>query len=48
MRNKFKDIDTKNCTYCFFDDMINSKNLDPNKIKIGNHTKIFLCITLDM
>ena len=34
MGNKFKDIDTKNCTYYFFDDMIHTKNLDPNKINI--------------
>ena len=32
-----------------FDDMINIKSLDPNKIKIDkNHTKIFLFIILDM
>ena len=34
MSNKFKEIDLKNHTYYFFDDMINIKNLDPNKIKI--------------
>ena len=34
MGNKFKDIDIKNWTYYFFDDMINKKNLDPNNIKI--------------
>ena len=33
MRNKFKDINIKNRTYYFFDDMINIKNLDPNKNK---------------
>ena len=32
MINKFKDIDTKNLAYYFFDEMINIKNLDPNKI----------------
>ena len=32
-----------------FDDMINIKSLDPNKIKIDkNRTKIFLFIILDM
>ena len=31
---KKEKIDIKNCTYFFFDDMINIKNLDPNKIKI--------------
>ena len=35
MGNKFRDIDIKNCKYYFFDDMINIKNLDLNKIKIG-------------
>ena len=29
-----KEIDTKNCTYYFFDDMISAKNLDSNKINI--------------
>ena len=33
MCNKFKDINIKNRTYYFFDDMINIKNLDPNKSK---------------
>ena len=32
--NKFKDIDRKSCTYCFFDDIISIKNFDPNKFKI--------------
>ena len=32
--NSVKEINIKNCTYYFFDDMINIKNLDPNKIKI--------------
>ena len=34
MGNKFKDIVIKNCTYYFFDGMINIKNLDLIKIKI--------------
>ena len=34
MGNKFKDIDIKSCTWFFFDDMINIKSIDPNKIKI--------------
>ena len=34
MSNKLKEIDIKNCTYYFFDDVINIRNLDPNKIKI--------------
>ena len=33
MSNKFKEI-IKNRTYYFFNDMITTKNLDPNKIKI--------------
>ena len=35
MNNKIKDIYIKNRTYYFFDDMINIKNLDSNKIKIN-------------
>ena len=34
MRNKFQEIEIRNHTYYFFDDIINMKNLDPNKIKI--------------
>ena len=34
MSNKIKETDMKNCIYYFFDDMINIKNLDSNKIKI--------------
>ena len=34
MSNKSKDRDRKNHTYYFFDDIINIKNFDPNKIKI--------------
>ena len=34
--NSAKEIDIKNHTYYSFDDMINTKNLDPNKIKIHN------------
>ena len=37
MSNKFKETDMKNCIY-FFDDMINIKNLDPNKIKINDRS----------
>ena len=32
--NSVKEIDIKNRTYYFFNDIINIKNLDPNKIKI--------------
>ena len=34
MSNTIKDIDTKNHTYYFFDDIINIKIFDPNNIKI--------------
>ena len=45
MGTKFKDIDVKNHTYYFFDDIMNTKNLDRNKIKMdkilkqNTHTK---------
>ena len=32
--NKVKDIDIKNCTYYFFNNFINIKNLDQSNIKI--------------
>ena len=35
MSNKLKYTDIKNHTYNFFDDVVNIKNFDPNKIKIG-------------
>ena len=34
MSNTIKDIDIKNRRYYFFDDIINIKNFDPNRIKI--------------
>ena len=34
MSNRIKDINTKNYTYYFFDDIINIKHFDPNSIKI--------------
>ena len=34
MSNKVKDIYIKNRTYYFFNDIINIKNFDPDKIKI--------------
>ena len=33
MNNKVKDIDIKNRTYYFLDDIINTKNFDLNNIK---------------
>ena len=32
--NSVKETVLKNRTYCFLNDMINTKNIDPNKIKI--------------
>ena len=34
MSNKVKDVDTKDCTYYFFNDIINIKKFDSNNIKI--------------
>ena len=34
MSNKIKKIDIKNCTYYFFNDIINIENFSPNNIKI--------------
>ena len=34
MSNKFKDINMKNQTYYFFNDIIDTKNFNPNNIKI--------------
>ena len=34
MSNKVKYISIKNCTYYFFNDIVNIKNFDPNNIKI--------------
>ena len=34
MSNKVKDINIKNRTYYFFDDIINTKNFDPKNTKV--------------
>ena len=34
MSNKVKELDIKNQTYYFFDDIINIKDFDPNNIKM--------------
>ena len=34
MSNQVKDIDIKNQTYYFFNDIVNIKKFDPNNIKI--------------
>ena len=47
MGKKFKDIDIKNRTYYFFDDMIHTKNIDSNKMKIDENPykkKFVYCI----
>ena len=49
MSKKFKDIDIKNHTYYFFDDINNTKNFDPNKIKTDEKSyKILLFTTMFM
>ena len=49
MSNKFKDIDIKNHTYYFFNDIINIKNCDSNKTEIDeSHTNIFLFTTFKL
>ena len=35
MSNKVKGTDVNNCTYYFVNDIINTKNFDPNNINIG-------------
>ena len=45
MSNNVKDIDIKNSTYYFFNDMINIKDFDPNNIKIDQKYSYLLhCI----
>ena len=49
MGNNSKDINIKNRTYYFFNDIIDIENFDPNNIKIdGKSSKTFLFIILDM
>ena len=49
MSNKVKDIDIKNQTYYFFNDVIDIKKLIKTVLKqMKSHTKIFTFITLDM
>ena len=38
MSNKVKDIDIKNRTHYFCDDIINTKKFDPNNIKIDENS----------
>ena len=49
MSNEFKDADIKKRLYYFFDDVINIKKFDPNKIEIDEKSyKILLFTKLDM
>ena len=50
MSNKVKDINIKNQTYYFFNDIINIENFDPNNIKIGkkSYRNILIFTILDM
>ena len=47
MNYKFQNIDIKNHTYNFLDDMINIKNFDPSKIKLDEKSckNIFIYYT---
>ena len=38
MRHKVKDIDIRNRTYYFFNDIINIKNFNPNNIEIDENS----------
>ena len=45
--DEFKEIHIKNCTCCYFDDIIKIKDFDFDNILLHqNHTKIFWFITL--
>ena len=49
MSNKVKEIDIKNQTNYFFDDIINIKDFHPNNIKIDKKSfKNILFTTLDI
>ena len=49
MSNKIKDVDIKNHTYYFIDDIINKIFLNQIELKkMKSQTKIFLFTTLDM
>ena len=43
MDDKFQEIYIKNCTYYFFQDIINMRNLDLNKIKIDEQSYKNIC-----
>ena len=44
--NSVKEIGIKNYMYCFLDDMINSKNLNPNNTKIDEKINLFTTLVL--
>ena len=46
MSNKVQDIDMKNRTYYFSNNIINIKNIDPNNIKIDkkSYKKLFFLL----
>ena len=47
--NQLKEIHIKHCTNYFYNDIINIKNVDPNRIKTDEKSYIiFLFTTLDM
>ena len=45
MSNNVRDIDIENRAFYFFNDIINIKNVDPDKIKIDEklYKNIFIC-----
>ena len=42
MSNKIKDVNIKNCTYYFFNDILNIENFSPNNIKIDEKYIYFI------
>ena len=48
MSNKVKDINMKNHTYYFFNDIINIENFSPNNIKIDEKSYKNLLTIWDM
>ena len=48
MSSKVRDIDIKNQTYYFFDDIISIRTFDPNNIKIDENSYNRYIYTLDI
>ena len=42
MSNKIKDVNIKNCTYYFFNDILDIENFSPNNIKIDEKYIYFI------